>query len=210
MSFTPALLPRLIEAVAETLETHSEAVTALDQAIGDGDHLINLQRGINALMEQRESLTQLDWVTSWQKIGMILMTKVGGASGSLLGTLFLSLSKNAGVQELNSQNFANIFSSAVESVKLRGKSDVGEKTLLDVLVPVADYLQSATRTNTDLAEILDNVSTVAIKGMEATRDMIATRGRASFLEERSRGHIDAGAKTSQLMICAVVQVLSRL
>ena len=206
---TPALLPSLITAIADTIETNAEDVTALDQAIGDGDHVINLQRGLNALMAQREELAQLDWVAAWQKIGMTLMSTVGGASGSLLGTLFVAMSKAAREQTLNQQGFAALFKAGVEAVKLRGKSDAGEKTMLDVLIPVADYLQQAAADNISLSETLENVTQVAIAGMESTRDMLATTGRASFLEARTIGHIDAGARTNQLMICAVVSVLAQ-
>jgi dihydroxyacetone kinase-like protein len=208
MKLTPALLPSLIEAIADSIEKNAEEVTALDQAIGDGDHVINLQRGIHALMAQREELSQLDWVAAFQKIGMTLMSTVGGASGSLYGTLFITLSKAAREQTLNLQGFADIFTQGVDAVKHRGKADAGEKTLLDVLIPVADYLRAAAADCVALPEVLDNITQVAQTGMESTRDMMATKGRASFLQERTLGHIDAGAKTSQLMICAIVGVLS--
>lgn len=207
MSYTTTLLPRLIEVINETIISNTDDVTALDQAIGDGDHVINLQRGLNALMAQREELAQLDWVAVWQKIGLTLMSTVGGASGSLLGTLFVTMSKAAREQSLNQQSFAAVFKAGVESVKLRGKSDAGEKTMLDVLIPVANYLQQAAAENIGLSETLQNVAQVAIAGMESTRDMLATKGRASFMEARTLGHIDAGARTSQLMICAIVAVL---
>ena len=208
MKLTPALLPNLIEAIADSIEKNAEEVTALDQAIGDGDHVINLQRGIHALMAQREELSQLDWVAAFQKIGMTLMSTVGGASGSLYGTLFITLSKAAREQTLNLQGFADIFTQGVDAVKRRGKADAGEKTLLDVLIPVADYLRAAAADCVALPEVLDNIAQVAQTSMESTRDMMATKGRASFLQERTLGHIDAGAKTSQLMICAIVGVLS--
>lgn len=207
MPCTPKLLPQLITAINATIEANAEDVTALDQAIGDGDHVINLQRGLNALMAQREELSQLDWVAAWQKIGMTLMSTVGGASGSLLGTLFVTMSKTAREQTIDQQGFAAIFKAGVESVKLRGKSDAGEKTMLDVLIPVANYLQQAAADNVSLSETLENVTQVAIAGMESTRDMLATKGRASFLEARTLGHIDAGARTSQLMICAIAAIL---
>ena len=209
MILTPALLPSLIEAIADAIEKNAEEVTALDQAIGDGDHVINLQRGINALMAQRDGLSQMDWVVAWQKIGMTLMSSIGGASGSLYGTLFIALSKAAREQPLDQQSFADIFSKGVDAVKQRGKAEAGEKTMLDVYIPVADYLRTAAANTVALPEVLLNISRVAIVGMESTRDMVATKGRASFLEERSRGHIDAGAKTGQLMICAIVDILSK-
>jgi len=208
MKLIPALLPSLIEAIANIIEKNAEEVTALDQAIGDGDHVINLQRGIHALMAQRDELSRLDWVAAFQKIGMTLMSTVGGASGSLYGTLFITLSKAAREQPLNLQSFADIFTQGVDAVKHRGKADAGEKTMLDVLIPVADYLRTAAADSVALPEVLENIVHVAVTGMESTRDMLATKGRASFLQERTRGHIDAGAKTSQLMICAIVGVLA--
>jgi len=207
MTLTPILLPKLIAAISETLASHADEITELDQAIGDGDHLINLQRGIKALTEKEDELTALDWPNAWQKIGMILMSAVGGASGSLYATLFMALSKAAKDQPLSVQNFADSFNLAVEAVKHRGKAEAGEKTLLDVYIPVALYLNTAATSSIPLPEILNTVVTIAITGMEATRDMIATKGRASFLEQRSIGHIDAGAKTAQLMISAIVGVL---
>jgi len=208
MQLTPALMPSLVQAVENAIEANADEVTALDQAIGDGDHVTNLQRGIKALTAQADELAQLDWVAAWQKIGMTLMTAVGGASGSLYGTLFVAMSKAARDRPLNLQAFAEIFSSGVESVKQRGKADAGEKTMLDVLIPVAASLRQAATDSVSLSEALADVSRTAIAGMESTRDMLATKGRASFLEERSRGHIDAGAKTSQLMICAIVDKLA--
>jgi len=207
MTLTPILLPKLIAAISETLASHADEITELDQAIGDGDHLINLQRGIKALTEKEDELTALDWPNAWQKIGMILMSAVGGASGSLYATLFMALSKAAKDQPLSVQNFADSFNLAVEAVKHRGKAEAGEKTLLDVYIPVAQYLNTAAASSMTLPEILNTVVAIAITGMEATRDMIATKGRASFLEQRSIGHIDAGAKTAELMISAIVGVL---
>ncbi|MFZ2405761.1 MAG: dihydroxyacetone kinase subunit DhaL [Methylobacter sp.] len=216
MQLVPALLPSLIQAIDNVIETNAEEVTALDQAIGDGDHVTNLQRGIKALMAQGDELAGLDWAAALQKIGMTMMTAVGGASGSLYGTLFVAMSKAArdrpvvsGVERpLDLQAFAEIFSSGVDAVKLRGKADAGEKTMLDVLIPVAASLRQDAAESVAISEVLKNIARTAVTGMESTRDMLATKGRASFLEERSRGHIDAGAKTSQLMICALVDVLT--
>lgn len=208
MTYTPALLPALIAAANETIAANAEQVTELDQAIGDGDHVVNLQRGLHALMEQREALTALTWPEAWQKIGMTLMSSIGGASGSLFGTLFVAMAKAAKDQTLDQPGFAAVFTSAVNAVKQRGKSEVGEKTMLDVLCPVAECLQAAAAEGMAMPELLIKVSDTAIAGMESTRDMLATKGRAAFLEERSRGHIDAGARTTQLMICAVLGILA--
>ena len=206
---TTHLLPQIITAIVAVIENNAEEVTQLDQIIGDGDHVTNLQRGLEALVLQQDELSLLDWPKAWQKIGMILMSSVGGASGSLYATLFMALSKASNETELKLPTFAVAFNEAVDAVKKRGKSKAGEKTLLDVYIPLSEYLMSVANKEFDLQSILNEVSLVAIKGMESTRDMLATKGRASFLEERSLGHIDAGAKTAQLMICTIADVLSK-
>lgn len=209
MPITPASLPNLIQAINAAIEKNAEEVTALDQAIGDGDHVTNLQRGIHALRAQSAELAQIaDWSAAWQKIGMTMMSTIGGASGSLYGTLFIAFSKASRDRVLDLQGFAEVFTQGVEAVKQRGKADAGEKTMLDVLIPVAASLRQAAAESKPLPDVLQNVCSVAAAGVESTRDMIATKGRASFLGERSKGHIDAGAKTMQLMICAMAEILS--
>ncbi len=207
MFFTPTLLPEMLQAVNDVIAQNAEEVTALDQAIGDGDHVFNLQRGLHALLPLANNLTELDWAAAWQKIGMTIMSTVGGASGSLYGTLFLAMSKASHSPELTLANFAEVFTLGVEAVKHRGKAEQGEKTMLDVLIPVAQALTEATTEAMPLVQTLHKLNEVAEIGVAATRDMLATKGRASFLEERSLGHIDAGAKTAQLMIAAIVDVL---
>ncbi len=207
MQLSPLLLPEMLEAIEQVINNNAEEVTALDQEIGDGDHVFNLQRGLEALINQQKELAELDWVAAWQKIGMTLMSTVGGASGSLYGTFFVSMSKSARGQTLDLQSFANAYSDGVESIKKRGKADVGEKTMLDVLVPVAQCLQQSAAENIDLPATIEQLNAVALAGVEATRDMLATKGRASFLGDRSKGHIDAGAKTAQLMISEINSVL---
>lgn len=205
MPLTPAIFPQLIEAISATLNEHAESITELDQAIGDGDHVFNLQRGLEALQNHGTEIANLDWPAAWQKIGMTVMAAIGGASGSLYATLFISLHKNSKDKPAGIQTFAEAFQLAVDAVKQRGKADVGEKTMLDVWVPVAETLKQTVAEGKDLNAILEQVCTTAEVGVESTRDMLATKGRASFLGERSKGHIDAGAKTAQLMIAAIAQ-----
>jgi dihydroxyacetone kinase-like protein len=207
MSISPELFPEIINKIIDTISRNAESVTELDQAIGDGDHVFNLQRGLQALHDQSAEISALSWPAAWQKIGMTLMSTVGGASGSLYATLFISLAKNAQNIHQDLANFARIFGLAIEAVKQRGKADVGEKTMLDVLAPVANALNETVRADKALLEILQHIRQTAETGVEATRDMLATKGRASFLGERSKGHIDPGAKTAQLMIEAVAEVL---
>ena len=206
MPISPSQFPQLISAIINSINTHADEVTELDQAIGDGDHVFNLQRGLTALDQAKEEISTLAWPAAWQKIGMVLMASVGGASGSLYATLFISLSKNSGQGELDSSSFASAFSAAVDAVKQRGKAEAGEKTMLDVLVPVAEALKTGVANNQDYGQLLKSVTEAASQGVEATRNMIATKGRASFLGERSIGHIDAGAKTAQLMIEAITSL----
>jgi len=206
MSSSPILLASLITALQKTIHDNVEEVTELDRAIGDGDHVINLQRGLDALEKISDELSAMDWSPALMKIGMTLMSTMGGASGSLFGTLFISMAKAAKDKQFDSSTVADIFYQGVESVKQRGKADIGEKTMLDTLIPVANSLQADLASQLTFEQLLDNVVIEAIKGMESTKDLIATKGRASFLGERSKGHIDAGARTSQLMICAIVDV----
>ena len=210
MSITPEILPELIKAVADIIEKNAEEVTLLDQAIGDGDHVINLQRGIAALVDQSTDLALLEWTPAIQKVGMTLLSTMGGASGSLFGTLFISMSKGIGDRNFSEPAvFSDVYSQAVDAVKKRGKSDAGEKTMLDVLIPVADGIKHDVDASVEFATLLDNICQTAEKGMEATRDMLATKGRASYMGEKSIGHIDAGARTSQLMIGVIVGTLKK-
>mgnify|MGYP001292040902 CR=1 FL=1 len=207
MSLTPAHLPKLFAAVAAAIHENAAAVTELDQAIGDGDHVFNLQRGLEALENHGVEIANLDWPGAWQKIGMTVMAAIGGASGSLYATLFISLHKNTKDKSTDLKTFAEALHLAVEAVKQRGKADVGEKTMLDVWGPVVASLNRDVNDGKGVAEILDHVCAVAEMGVESTRDMLATKGRASFLGERSKGHIDAGAKTAQLMIAAIASYI---
>lgn len=193
----------LVQAAAAAIEANAEEVTALDQAIGDGDHVTNLQRGLSVLAGLAPELGALDWSAAFQKMGMSVMSTVGGASGSLYGTFFIALAKSFKGKDMSLANLAEGFAAGVESMKQRGKSDVGEKTMLDVLVPVAEALKAAAAEGLPLAQAVESLNRVAEDGCESTRDMVPTKGRASFLGERAKGCIDAGARTSQLMIAAI-------
>lgn len=200
-------LSHFISAISQTIDANAEEVAELDRAIGDGDHVNNLQRGLTELTKISDQLDSLDWSSAFMKIGMTLMSTMGGASGSLFGTLFISMAKAAKQNDMTSKGFAHIFEQGVESVKQRGKADIGEKTMLDTLIPVANSLSKNAAENSELNELLAAISQAAIEGMKSTKDLLATKGRASFLGERAIGHIDAGARTSQLMICTIADCL---
>ena len=207
MSLLAKQIPSFISAINQSINDNADEVAELDRAIGDGDHVVNLQRGLEALDKISDDLSQLEWSPALMEIGMSLMSTMGGASGSLFGTLFISMAKASKDKTLDFTVFAQVFKQGVEAVKQRGKADLGEKTMLDSLIPVANSLIADANNHIDLSQALDNAKAAAIAGMESTKEMIATKGRASFLGERAVGHIDAGARTSQLMICAIADVL---
>jgi dihydroxyacetone kinase-like protein len=191
----------LIEAAAAVIAAREDELTRLDQAIGDGDHGANMKRGFDAIAADKQTLAEQPLGEALQKAGMTLVMKVGGASGPLYGSLLMGIAKAAKAGESPTRQLAE----GVEMVKKRGKSDVGAKTMLDVLVPTLTTMQE--HEGADRAELIAAVRQVAARAREATRDMVATRGRASFLGERSRGHYDPGATSSQLLIHAVCDVL---
>lgn len=203
--YSTDLIPSFLDAIIADIEANAEEVAALDQAIGDGDHVANLQRGLEALKKIKAELVELDWPNALMKIGMTLMSTMGGASGSLYGSLFVAMSKKAKDTEMDIAGFAKIFTAGVESVKARGKADIGEKTMLDTLIPASQTLEAKSGENLNV--VVEAVKEAAKEGMLSTKDMLATKGRASFLGERARGHIDAGARTSQLMISAIADVI---
>jgi dihydroxyacetone kinase-like protein len=192
-----ALTRALIETVARRVIDHADELTALDQAIGDGDHGLNMKRGFEAVLVDLDAHAAKPLPEALKAVGMALVMKVGGASGPLYGTLFMTLGK-ALPPEPAPGDVAPAFAVAIEAVKARGKSDVGQKTMLDVLAPV----QAA------LAEGRDPASAAA-DAAEATIPMKALRGRASFLGDRSVGHMDPGARSSALIIAAITEVVGR-
>jgi phosphoenolpyruvate---glycerone phosphotransferase subunit DhaL len=188
----------LIETVATTVIAHADELTALDSAIGDGDHGANMKRGFEAVLADLDTLAGKPLPEALKAAGMQLVMKIGGASGPLYGTLFMTLGKTL-PEAADRAAFAAAFKAAIDAVKARGKSDVGQKTMLDVLVPV----QEAVAANAAIGEVARRAHQAA----EATIPMLATRGRASFLGERSVGHMDPGARSSALMIDAAAAVL---
>lgn len=196
MEFDEALRRRLIGSVAQRVIDHADELTGLDQAIGDGDHGINMKRGFAAVLESLDSIAAEPLPKALHAVGMTLVMKVGGASGPLYGTLFMQLGKTL-PEAPTRTDAAEAFASAIAAVKARGKSDVGAKTLLDVLVPVQAALRDGAA---DPAQVADDAAA-------ATVPMQATRGRASFLGARSVGHVDPGARSAALMLRAACEVL---
>lgn len=197
----------LLQKASAAIGDHAEEVAALDQAIGDGDHVTNLRRGLETLLRAAADWEAMDWPDLLQKSGMSLMSSIGGASGSLYGTLFMAMGKALKAPEGSAGSLAHGFAQGVQAMKQRGKADVGDKTMLDVLIPVAQAWTAATETQSPPAVTRQAIAEAARAGCESTRDMVAGKGRASFLGERARGYLDPGARTSQLMIEAIVRHL---
>ncbi|HYS84392.1 MAG TPA: dihydroxyacetone kinase subunit DhaL [Bradyrhizobium sp.] len=193
----------LFETVARRVIASTDELTDLDRAIGDGDHGANMRRGFEAVLAAVDELAAKNLGESLKGVGTTLVMKVGGASGPLYGTLFMSLGKTL-EDEVTCEQVADAFAAAIEAVKARGKSDVGQKTMLDVLFPVLAVLREGG------TELPVRLKAAAKAAAEETIPMRAIRGRASFLGERSVGHMDPGARSSALIVDAVADVMEGL
>jgi phosphoenolpyruvate---glycerone phosphotransferase subunit DhaL len=188
-------------------------IESLDRAIGDGDHFINVKRGSEAIAGMYNDLLNLPPDEALQKIGNKLLTTIGGASGVLFASFFMGMAKylkenHSKINEVNANlESAAAFAYGVQSLMMRGKSNVGEKTMLDVLVPVSTTFTHNAALGKSVAEICKEVKNAADKGLEYTRDLVATKGRAAGLGERAIGHLDPGAKSCQVMVYAVCDLL---
>lgn len=198
---------RLIDAVARTVTEHAGLLTRLDQAIGDGDHGINLKRGFDAVREARDRIAGEPAGKALHSAGMVLVMTVGGASGPLYGSLLMAMGKAAPENELAPQSLARMVDAGVAAVMQRGKSGPGEKTMLQVLVPVAAALRDGIAAGLPPPALTAALRRAADAGLAASRDLRATKGRASFLGERSIGHLDPGAQSSCLIVHAVCDVV---
>jgi dihydroxyacetone kinase-like protein len=196
-----------IERAAAVIADNADLLTELDSAIGDGDHGANMTRGFKAIAAEGAELAGLAPGAALQKAGMTLVMKVGGASGPLYGSLLMGMGKAAGAAaEVAPALLAAMLGEGVDMVKRRGKSTTGEKTMLDVLVPVHGALAEGVAEGLAGAALAARLVATAEAGLEATRELQATKGRASYLGERSIGHLDPGAMSSCLLIkelCAV-------
>ena len=186
------------------IDNNAPEIEKLDQEIGDGDHIFNVQRGIKLVIELEPIIKHLSMSKALNQIAMKILSGIGGSSGALFGTLFMTMAKVSNIDDgVDYKKAINMFVDGVEAVKQRGKADVGEKTMMDVLIPVANCLKEGVEKDIDLKDLMRKTIETAEKGMLSTKNLLATKGRASFLGERSKGHIDPGARSSQLMIKTV-------
>jgi len=181
-------------------------LTKLDGAIGDGDHGTNMDRGMKKVLEKLEASDGDDIGASLKTVGMALVSSVGGAAGPLYGTLFLQMGQaTAGKSEIDVAGFADALDAGIQGVIKRGKAEPGDKTMLDALGPALEALRNAG--GDDAAGALSQAAEAAREGMEATVPMVARKGRASYLGERSAGHQDPGATSSHLLLKTVAEAV---
>jgi dihydroxyacetone kinase-like protein len=182
-------------------------LTQLDGAIGDGDHGTNMDRGMKKALERLQTSDGDDIGASLKAVGMALVSSVGGAAGPLYGTFFMQMGQAAtGRTELDLAAFTDAFDAGVQGVIKRGKAEPGDKTMVDALLPALDALRAGD--GDDLAGTLQRAADAAREGMEATIPLVARKGRASYLGERSAGHQDPGATSSHLLLKTVAEAVS--
>jgi dihydroxyacetone kinase-like protein len=190
-----------VEAFSATIVENKEYLTRLDSAIGDADHGINMDRGMKAVLAKLDGLEGDDIGALLKTVGMTLVSTVGGAGGPLYGTLFLQMgTATAGKSELEPEDWAAALDAAVAGVQMRGKAEPGDKTMVDALIPARDAFSAALSEGASFEEALRRSAEAAEGGMEATIPLVAKKGRASYLGERSAGHQDPGATSSTMLV----------
>src|SRR3954454_6550785 len=199
---------RWIRMFAEQIAGHRELLTQLDSAIGDADHGANMARGMTAVVATLDRSTPASAAALLKQVGMTLVSTVGGASGPLYGTFFLRMATASGeVPALDSPALAKALRAGLDGVVYRGKAEAGDKTMFDALAPAIDALDSALSTDAPLREALGAATRAAENGRDATIPMLARKGRASYLGERSVGHQDPGATSATLLVAAAANAL---
>jgi dihydroxyacetone kinase-like protein len=199
MSLQAETFRSLVKVAAEQVIASAPELTSLDQAIGDGDHGTNMKRGFEAVLNKLDTISEQPLDEALKTIGKTLVMTVGGASGPLYGSFFLAAGEALSHDKNLPDDLADVFGSGVNAVSARGRSHAGEKTMLDVLVPVLETLKA----NAGRPDLIDRVRATAIEAVERTAPMQATKGRASFLGPRSVGHVDPGARSSCVLVQAV-------
>lgn len=193
-----------VRAYAASIAENKSYLTELDSAIGDADHGINMDRGFQAVLAKLDAAAPDDIGALFKTVGMTLVSTVGGAGGPLYGTLFLQLGvPTAGKGEITGEDWLAALAAAVAGVQARGKAEAGDKTMLDALIPGRDAFATALAEGAELPAALRRSADAAEEGMTATIPLVARKGRASYLGERSAGHQDPGATSSSLLLRTV-------
>src|SRR5262249_28747822 len=199
------ILMDCVDAAYASIRQHTDEIMALDQAIGDGDHVFNLIRGLEAIRAMRSDIESHELGPALKLAATKLLSTVGGSSGPLFSSLLLGMSRACEHINGDPRGYARMYAAGVKAVQDRGKTGKGSKTMMDVLIPVSERFNQLADDAAGVTAILVELRREAARGMLATREMLAAKGRASFLGERSLGHIDPGARSSELMIAAVCE-----
>ncbi|HHT71458.1 MAG TPA: dihydroxyacetone kinase subunit L [Firmicutes bacterium] len=203
-------LNELILAMGAVIEENKAFLTELDSAIGDADHGINMAKGFRAVAEKIPTLAGSDAGTVLKTVGMTLVSTVGGASGPLYGTAFLRAGMKIGNKtELSANDLQQALAAALEGIKQRGRAEPGDKTIVDALEPALAALTEALAAGNGAAAALGSAVSAAENGVEYTKGIIARKGRASYLGERSLGHQDPGATSTYLILKTIEEFLTR-
>ncbi|HEY9067178.1 MAG TPA: dihydroxyacetone kinase subunit DhaL [Burkholderiaceae bacterium] len=197
----------LIRNATQTLIDHVDELTALDQAIGDGDHGLNMKRGAQAIQAKEAELAGQSLNDALRTMGMTCMSTIGGSSGPVFGTLLITLAKELPASDPGPSDLARALDAAIKALTRLGKAEVGQKTLLDVLAPVQLLLSGAGPDGRGDSALVERVRDGAIAAAQATAQMDAIKGRASFLGERAYGHVDPGSRSMALIIAAIGETL---
>jgi dihydroxyacetone kinase-like protein len=195
-----------LRAFAAAIEARRDELTALDAAIGDADHGANLDRGMRAAMAKLPGVADRDIGTVLKTVGMTLVSTVGGASGPLYGTLFLQMgTATGGKSELSPAEWVGAWRAGIDGLVARGKAVPGDKTMVDALIPALDALRAAESEGVGIGEATHRAADAARRGAEATVPLVARKGRASYLGERSADHLDPGAASAALLVQAAAE-----
>src|SRR4028118_187049 len=198
-----------LQTVAVVLEQNKDYLTELDAAIGDADHGINMNRGFQKVASQLPSVADTDIGSILKTVSMTLISSVGGASGPLYGTMFLRASTAvAGKSELTDEDMVALLQAAVDGVVQRGKANLGDKTMLDAVAPAANALRQAVAKGASTQAALQQAVAAAEQGMKDTIPLIAKKGRASYLGDRSANHQDPGATSTYLILKSLLETVS--
>jgi dihydroxyacetone kinase-like protein len=211
MQITAEHVIRFIEGVAARIKEHRDELTQLDSAIGDADHGINLDRGFTAVLGKLPAVADKDIGTILKTTGMTLVSTVGGASGPLYGTAFIRAGTAlADRHELAEGEVVAALEAALEGIMARGKAQRGEKTMIDAIAPGIDALKEAIANGEDLLAAVRGAVAAVAAGMQATIPMLATKGRASYLGERSIGHQDPGATSAYYIAQVMLETIENI
>ena len=198
---------RWVDALQQVFAENREMLTNLDLAVGDGDLGISLDRGFTAVQAELTANPPADIRAVFQNVATVLIKTMGGSSGPLLGTFFLRAGAAcADKSELTAADVVALFRAGVEGIQQRGKAALGDKTMLDALLPAVDAMRVALEAGSGVSEILEKGAAAAEAGVAATKSMSARKGRASYLGDRSVGHQDPGATASHLLVKAAAEV----